>query len=100
MSHSTFPPTRSVHQWIVGLVLVDRAGLGLKARDQAKGFDRERFGAEPGGRRKKRAELVERRVVQPRQADVRGEFTRLRRQAGTDQGLLYLVAQDEKLRIP
>ena len=59
--------------------------------------DRERLGAEPGMRGEISRELVERRVVQPRQGDVRSEFARLGRQPGADQRLLDLVAQGGEL---
>jgi len=59
--------------------------------------DREWRGAELGMHREKCAELVERRLAQPRQGHVRRKFALLGLEADPDQGLLDLVAQRDKL---
>src|SRR5438552_3695577 len=87
----------SVQQRVICLVFVDRARLGLEARDQAKTLDRQRVGAELRMRREIAGELVERRLMEPRQGDVRREFARLRRQPNANQRLLDLVAQRNQL---
>ena len=58
-----------MHERIFGLVLINRAGLGLKARDQAKPLDGERFGAEPRMRGKELVQLLMRGITEPRQRD-------------------------------
>ena len=73
-----------MQQRIIGLVLVDRTGLGLKARDQAESFDPEGISAELRMGHEKFVQLVERRVAKPRQSDVRREFARLWRKADAD----------------
>src|SRR5262249_7110790 len=82
--------------WVIGLVFTNRAGFGLKTRDQAERCDREGDGTELRVRYKKVAQFVERWVMEPGQSYVRSEFARLRRQSDTDQSLLDLVAQAEK----
>src|SRR5580704_11108982 len=84
---------RSVEQRVISLVFINRAGLGLKARDQAETLDPQGIGAELRMCHQKLVQLVERRVAKPRQSDVRRKFARLRRQADADQRLLDLIAQ-------
>src|SRR6266850_2570796 len=86
-----------MQQRVICLVFVDRARLGLEARDQTKAFDRQRVGAELGMRGEIAGELVERRLMEPRQGDVWREFAGLRRQSDANQRLLDLVAQRDQL---
>src|ERR1700730_6879190 len=86
-----------MQQRVICLVFVDRARLGLEARDQVETFDRQRAGPELGMRGEKGGELVKRRLVEPGQGDVRREFARLRRQPDATQRLLDLVAQRDQL---
>src|SRR5438128_8328777 len=60
-------------------------------------LDRQRRGAEPRICRQEIAELVERRVAQPRQGYMRHEFARLGLEADADQRLLDLAAQRYQL---
>src|ERR1700730_6085467 len=88
---------RSLEQRVIGLVFINRAGLGLKARDQAETLDPQGIGAELRVGHHKLAQLVERGVAKPRQSDVRRKFARLRCKADADQRLLDLVAQPSEL---
>src|SRR5690348_884212 len=83
----------SLEQGVIGLVFINRAGLGLKARDQAEALDPERIGTKLRMGDQKLVQLVERRVAKARQSDVRRKFARLRRQTDADQRLLDLVPQ-------
>src|SRR5213075_968200 len=87
----------STRQRVVGLVLIDRARLGRKAGDQAELLDRQWRGAELRVRREKLTELVEHRLAQSRQCDMRREFALLGLEADADQRLLDLVAQGDEL---
>src|SRR5204862_3267011 len=60
-------------------------------------LDRQGRGAELRVRREKRAELVERRLAQSRQCDMRRELALLGLEADADQRLLDLVAQGDEL---
>ena len=60
-------------------------------------LDRQWRGAELRIRREKLAELVEHRLAQPRQCDMRREFALLGLEADADQRLLDLVAQGDEL---
>src|SRR6202048_5310954 len=88
---------RSIEQRVIGLVFITRAGLGLKARDQAETLDPQGIGTELRVGHQKRVQLVEWGVAKPRQSDVRRKFARLRRKADADRRLLALVAQPHGL---